>query len=173
MLSEETAITRTLAELLFTNRWYTKSQSMRRLGSWRLFVALLLVLSASAPSLDLTISWFCDGRLCGTLSCCCEQLDTKKNDKNCRKVTTDTKAPSLCQAGCGCTPVWTSASDHQGSLATAAPFPSVLFVLVPTPLLLEAVPFVNVRFVRIPDYRGPPALQHDLLPSGLRAPPAS
>ena len=146
---------------------------MRRFLSGRVVVAFLLALFASVPSLASTLSWFCDGRLCGTSTCCCEQLDIKKNDSNCRKQTTETPPPSLCQSGCACTPTWTSAGDPHGALATAAPVPSVLFVLPPTPLLIELTPFVSVRLICLPDYRGPPALQHDLLPSGLRAPPAS
>lgn len=140
----------------------------------RLLVACLVVLSTSAPSLASTISWFCDGRLCGALLCCCEQPDLSKTDENCKKAQTKADEESLCAAQCGCTPVYTSAHDLTDTLKPAIASPSLpQFCLVPPPVLFTPAIYLPQVPVCLPDYRGPPAAHFALPPSGLRAPPAS
>ena len=147
---------------------------MRRLFSLRLFVACLVVLSTSAPSLASTINWFCDGRLCGALLCCCEQPDLSKTDENCKKTETQADQTALCAADCGCTPVFSGAHDRTDTLkpAIASPSPPE-FGLAPPPVLLALAVSLPLVPVCLPAYRGPPTSQLTWLPSGLRAPPAS
>ena len=140
----------------------------------RLLVACLVVLSTSAPSLASTISWFCDGRLCGALLCCCEQSDLSRADKNCEKAETRVAETKLCAAGCGCTPVYAPALDLTGTLKPLVASPLLPeLCLAPPPIFLAQVVYLPHVSVCLPDYRGPPTAQLALPSSGLRAPPAS
>nr|WP_309694353.1 hypothetical protein [Armatimonas sp.] len=140
----------------------------------RLLVACLVVLSTSAPSLASTISWFCDGRLCGALLCCCEQPDQGKTDENCKKTAAQTDKAELCASGCGCTPVITAAHELTDTLKPALASPS-LPELGPAPqcVLFAPVVYFPQALGCLPDYRGPPVAHFALPSSGLRAPPAS
>lgn len=147
---------------------------MRRSWSLRLLLACLVVLSASAPSLASTISWFCDGRLCGALLCCCEQPDQSQADENCKKAESKAAEEKLCEAGCGCTPVFSAANDLSDTLKPAIASPPLPAPgLAPQPVSLAPVVYLSLVPVGRPSYRGPPAGQPTLLPLGLRAPPAS
>lgn len=148
---------------------------MRTKWPLRLTVAILLALAAIAPSLAFTVSWFCDGRLCGVSLCCCDQPDARLADPNCAP---NTKAPSreasVCAANCSCTPVLSSAVEHPSALTPVAEIPNPAICLLPETLSISPSPNI-VRFtaVRLPDYRGPPASLPAFTSSGLRAPPAS
>ena len=148
---------------------------MRTNWSLRLTVAILLALVTSAPSLASTISWFCDGRLCGVSLCCCDQPDAKLSDPNCAPTTkAPTSEASLCAADCSCTPVLTSAAEHLSALTPVAEIPNPAICLLPETLPLPLSPrCACLTSVRLPEYRGPPTARVSLLPSGLRAPPAS
>ena len=153
---------------------YSSNYVMRRFWSLRLLVACLVVLSTSAPSLASTISWFCDGRLCGALLCCCEQPDLSKTDANCKKTEAKTDEAKLCAAGCGCTPVYSSAHSQTDTLKPAVASPPLpQFCLAPAPVVFAPVLYIPQVLVCLPDYRGPPVVVTSLPPSGLRAPPAS
>ncbi len=148
---------------------------MRRLWFARLIVALALLVSTSAPSLASTVSWFCDGRLCGLSLCCCDQPDIKQTDPNCVRTGSDSsERPSICEADCGCTPVITAEREHPSSI-TPTPAPSALpvFVLAEAPVTPAPLLYTPIVLALLPDYRGPPVAGVSLVPSGLRAPPAS
>lgn len=147
---------------------------MRKLLSGRVVVAFLLALFASAPPLASTVSWFCDGRLCGALLCCCEQPDLSKTDENCKKTEVPTDETVLSAADCACTPVVTTVQNLTDTLkpAIASPlFPEIC--LAPPPGLLALVGYLPLLPDCLPDYRDPPTAQPTQLPSGLRAPPAA
>ena len=147
---------------------------MRRFWSLRLLVACLVMLSTSALSLASTINWFCDGRLCGALLCCCEQPDQSKTDANCKKPEAKTEEARLCAAGCGCTPVYTSAHDLTDTLKPVVDSPSLpQFCLALSSVVFAPVLYIPRVLVCLPDYRGPPVVLPSLPSSGLRGPPAS
>ena len=144
-----------------------------RLPSIKILVALLLALSASLPSLAATVSWFCDGRLCGTSICCCDQPDLTKNDANCRKIENTQNQPSICEAECGCTPVLSSVAEQHSTLTTMVQLPMPVFAALPPTVSLLIPAYSPVIRAYVPDYRGPPTASITLLSVSLRAPPAS
>ena len=147
---------------------------MRKLLSVRVLVAFLLAFFASAPPIASTVSWFCDGRLCGVLLCCCEQPYLSKTDEKCKKTEAQTGASVLCAADCACIPVVTTVQNFTDTLKPAIaspPFPELC--LAPTPGHLTLFLYLPIVPRCLPDYRDPPTAQPTELPSGLRAPPAS
>ncbi|WP_395144039.1 hypothetical protein [Armatimonas sp.] len=151
---------------------------MRRLWFTKLLVALVLMISTSAPSLASTLGWFCDGRLCGLSLCCCDQPDIKQADPKCIRPRTEstasTRQPALCRTECGCTPVFTGASEHPASrMPTSDPCTLPVFVYAAAPITPAPLLYAPLIQVLLPDYRGPPTAPVSLPSSGLRAPPAS
>jgi len=147
---------------------------MRRLLSGQVIVAFLLTLFVSVPSLASTISWFCDGRMCGAVMCCCEQPDLSKTVANCKKTEAKTDEAKLCSTDCGCTLSYSSAHKLTDTLKPAVASLSLpQFYLAPAPVVFAPVLYIPQVPVCLPDYRGPPIVVICLPPSGLRAPPAS
>ena len=147
---------------------------MRRQRSTKLVVAFLLAFFASMPVLASTISWFCDGRVCGISLCCCDSSNLEKADPNCQLPEAPSKEQSLCAAGCGCTAVVTTADHATATLMPVSDLPTPgVFVLAPMPVVALIPDFVPLARPLLPDYRGPPTVRLALFPSGLRAPPAS
>ncbi len=141
--------------------------------TWKLWLTTLLLTATFLHHFPKE-SWFCEGRLCGVLACCCDQPDPKKTDENCQRPEIPSRETTLCAAGCGCTPVFTASSEHPTSLIPG-PAPSALpvFVLVEAPATPAPMPYASTVRALLPDYRGPPTTLPALPSSGLRAPPAS
>ncbi|WP_309717833.1 hypothetical protein [Armatimonas sp.] len=147
---------------------------MRRGGFLQLLIACLVVFSTSVPSLASTISWFCDGRFCGALLCCCEQPDLSGADENCQKRESPGETRELCSSSCGCTPLLTNTHDLTSDLK-----PTLASLAPPEPSLAHAfglvAPRTCVSLVSrcLPDYRGPPLLSLTLPSAEIRGPPPS
>lgn len=147
---------------------------MRKFRGLRLLVACLVVLSTSAPSLASTLSWFCDGRLCGALLCCCEQPDLSKTDGHCTEKVAKNDKAGLCASDCGCTPIVTAAHDLTGNLKpTIASLNLPTLCLAPLFAPVASAGYFSLVPTCLPDYRGPPRVPSRLACWGLRGPPTS
>jgi hypothetical protein len=153
---------------------------MQRTGLARIAIGLLVVFFTIQPALVSTVQWFCEGRVCGTQICCCEEtseigtkgqaFDAKCLTQKSQKSQTKTQ---ICQADCGCTPVFTASDNPPTTLTHVASFAPLVYVPWTPVSLSEPAIFVVFPTLQILDTRGPPVRTVALLPSGLRAPPIS
>jgi hypothetical protein len=145
---------------------------MRRIWSIQVVVIFLIVFFAIQPALVSTVQWICEGRVCGTQDCCCEQVETLGQDANCRPKTSP-KGTVICQAECACTPVVTASDNPSTTLTRVASFAPLVYVPWTSMSLSEPAILIAYLPALLLDTRGPPVRTVALLPSGLRAPPLS
>lgn len=142
-------------------------------------IVAVLVLVASVYTGALGGAWYCEGRVCGVTlwNCCCVAPDASQ-DGNCQKtagVSTPTSgSTNLCQSGCQCVRVLSSATDGDRAArqSSVAPTP-VLLAIAPTPPVGYVPPSLSAVVTYPVDTRGPPPGGSRYAAPNLRAPPVA